>query len=900
MKGRRPSLRRKAGLPLLIAAMFGATAGMGGLAFYYIERRIRVIDSEALVSGDFLGLVGALVFVGLVIWSARRLQREWSAVRHREQWLATMLRSIGDGLIATDAAGRVTFLNRCAQEITGCDESAEGQPLTKVLRTLDRATRQPTENPIDNVIRESRVVILADPVLLVARDGAERSITQSAAPIRDDVGKVIGVALVVHDVTERELGDSALRASQEMFRLISDHVSDLIAVLDLEGRRLYSSRSYSRHFPGKDFYLSSAFEELHPDDLERGRALFAEMLRAGKTQRDDLRLVRPDGSILYLESEASVIRNPAGNVEKILVVSRDISERREAAELVNRELVFTETLVNSMPGIFYLYDARRKITRWNRTFETVTGYTAEEIRTLDPLAFFPKDEQPRVHDRMLQCFALGASDIEVHLLSKTGHLSPYYVTGLRLEIEGRPCMLGVGIDISARLAAEETLRATLRRLERQNIVLSEQARSPALLSGNLEDSLRAVAELAAETLGCARTSIWFYNETRTHLRCGHLFERDSRRHTMGLELAATDFPTYFDALDEERAIAADDALTDPRTREFADDYLAPLGITSMLDAPIRAGGRMVGVVCHEHIGPARIWQADEQNFAGSVADLVSLSLEVAQRRQAEDALRDAHANLEIKVENRTRDLAAANERLKELDRLKSEFLATMSHELRTPLNSIIGFTGILRQGLAGPLNEEQKKQLGMVHFSARHLLGLINDLLDLSRIESGKMELILEDFPVAEVVTEVMQSLTPLALQKGLSLETVRRDPALVLHSDRKKVFQILLNLVNNAVKFTDEGRVVLAISATTEAVEFSVKDTGIGIKPESMAHLFEAFRQVDGSARRVYEGTGLGLYLCRQLASMLSGSITAESEFGHGSRFVLTLPRRTPKSTPR
>jgi signal transduction histidine kinase len=461
-------------------------------------------------------------------------------------------------------------------------------------------------------------------------------------------------------------------------------------------------------------------------------------------------------------------------------------------------------------------------------------------------------------------------------------------------------VLGVGVDISARLAAEEALRATMRRLERQNIALSEQSRSSALLGGNPEDSLRAIAELAAETLQTARTSIWFYNEPRTHLSCAHLFERETRRHSMGLELAAADYPAYFDALDDERAIAADDAATDPRTREFLPGYLTPLGITSMLDAPIRVGGRMVGVVCNEHIGPARTWEPDEENFAGSVADLVSLALEVANRRRAEDALREAHASLEIRVADRTRDLAAANERLQELDRLKSEFLATMSHELRTPLNSIIGFTGILRQGLAGPLNDEQKKQLGMVQFSARHLLGLINDLLDLSRIESGRMGIDREDFPIAEVVAEVVQSLTPMAGQKNLALETETDDPALVLHSDRKKCFQILLNFANNAVKFTNAGRVLIAVQATAASVEISVTDTGIGIKPDSMAQLFEAFRQVDGSARRVYEGTGLGLYLCKKLASMLGGSVSAASDFGHGSRFAFTLPRENSTATPR
>jgi PAS domain S-box-containing protein len=685
-----------------------------------------------------------------------------------------------------------------------------------------------------------------------------------------------------------------------MFRIISDNVSDLIAVLDIEGRRLYASRSYSRHFPGKDFYLTSAFDELHPDDDTRVREIFAEMLRTGKTQRAEFRLVRADGSILFLESEASVIDTPDGAAQKILVVSRDITERHDAAEQVNRQLRFTETLVNSMPGLFYLYDARRKIIRWNQTFETVTGYSAAEIDVLDPLAYFPESERPRVHDRMLHCFAHGSSDIEVRLLSKSGRQTPYFVTGLRIDVDGRPCMLGIGIDISARLAAEDSLRATMRRLERQNNVLSEQARSPALLSGNIEDSLRAIAELAARTLDCARTSIWFYNASRTHLRCAHLFDRETGRHSMGLEVASKDYPHYFAALDEERAIAANTALTDARTRELAPTYLIPFGISSLLDAPIRSDGRMVGVVCHEHAGPARTWQADEQNFAGSVADLVSLSIEVAQRRQAEAALREAHDHLEIKVADRTRDLAAANERLKELDRLKSEFLATMSHELRTPLNSIIGFTGILRQGLAGPLNEEQKKQLGMVHFSARHLLGLINDLLDLSRIESGKMDLTCEDFAVEDVVHEVVQSMTPQATQKGLALDADIAEPALQLHSDRKKCFQILLNLVNNAVKFTERGRVSITVRTTAEEVEFAVTDTGIGIKPESMAHLFEAFRQVDGSARRVYEGTGLGLYLCRQLASMLDGSISAESEFGHGSRFTFTLPRHSPETKPR
>ena len=254
------------------------------------------------------------------------------------------------------------------------------------------------------------------------------------------------------------------------------------------------------------------------------------------------------------------------------------------------------------------------------------------------------------------------------------------------------------------------------------------------------------------------------------------------------------------------------------------------------------------------------------------------------------ALKEAKADLETKVSRRTQELTDANEKLKEIDRLKSEFLATMSHELRTPLNSIIGFTGILLQELAGPINAEQRKQLGMVQTSGRHLLNLINDLLDLSRIESGKMEVVEEPFELEPMVDEVVQTLQPVATMKGITIEKDLQVPRVVC-TDRKKLFQILLNLANNAVKFTDKGKVKITGEATNGTLSVSVTDTGIGIKPEKQGMLFEAFRQIEGSAKRQYEGTGLGLYLCRKLLSLLGGDIWMESEFGKGSRFSFRVP---------
>ena len=265
--------------------------------------------------------------------------------------------------------------------------------------------------------------------------------------------------------------------------------------------------------------------------------------------------------------------------------------------------------------------------------------------------------------------------------------------------------------------------------------------------------------------------------------------------------------------------------------------------------------------------------------------------DITERKRAEEALRDAHAALEHRVAERTAELSAANERLKELDRLKSQFLASMSHELRTPLNSIIGFTSLLRRGLSGPMTDEQTKQLGIVQSSASHLLGLINDLLDVSRIEAGKADLHCEPFDFVDVVHEVIRTMQPMAGRKGLPIVMCVHQPTIPMRGDRKRSVQILLNLVSNAIKFTQSGgvRIITRTSPTKLLVE--VADSGIGIKSEHIGMLFEAFRQLDGSAKRVYEGTGLGLYLCRKLLCMMGGEIFVQSEYGKGSRFLYSLP---------
>ena len=210
--------------------------------------------------------------------------------------------------------------------------------------------------------------------------------------------------------------------------------------------------------------------------------------------------------------------------------------------------------------------------------------------------------------------------------------------------------------------------------------------------------------------------------------------------------------------------------------------------------------------------------------------------------------------------------------------MKSAFIANMSHELRTPLNAIIGFTGTLLMKLPGPLTVDQDKQLNTIRTSARHLLSLINDILDVAKIEAGKVTLALAPVQCQALLRETAESLRPLAAQKGLALTVELPDDPIVIVSDRRALTQIVINLVNNAIKFTEQGtvRVSLAqrVAADEVVTEFSVADSGAGIRPEDQPKLFQAFSQLDSTSTRHAEGAGLGLYLCQNLASLLGGSL--------------------------
>ncbi len=585
----------------------------------------------------------------------------------------------------------------------------------------------------------------------------------------------------------------------------------------------------------------------------------------------------------------------------------------------------------------------------------------------------------------------------------------------------------VARDITENKRAESLRRMRQKQLLKQNTVLVELARNKALYRGNLQVALRQITEAAARTLDAEGAGAWLYDEGRSKLQCLDQFWCSNQQHSQGVELAAADYPAYFKALEEDRTIAADDALSDMRTRELATSYFAENGTTSTLDAPVRLGGQTVGVICIEQVGSVRNWTLEEQNFAASLADLVSLAIEASDRDRTQNALRQAEQKYRSIFENAVEGifqttlegrflsvnpalariygyatpeeltsnltnirqqayvnpqqrekfmqvmqefgqisgfesevyrvdgsiiwisesaravcstdgevlyyegsvedisdrkifenaLQVALEAAEAASTAKSAFLANMSHELRTPLNAIIGYSEMLQEETEELGYDELTPDLDKIRTSGRHLLSLINDILDISKIEAGRMDLYLETFDIAALIAEVADTATPLIEKNKNTLNLQQITNFGTMNGDITKVRQILLNLLSNAAKFTQNGTITLTASResaakNSEAIpennsetaenyaqsnsskEFLVvncTDTGIGMNPDQLQHIFQPFTQADASTTRKYGGTGLGLAISQRFCLMMGGNISVNSQVGVGSTFTIRLP---------
>jgi signal transduction histidine kinase len=317
-------------------------------------------------------------------------------------------------------------------------------------------------------------------------------------------------------------------------------------------------------------------------------------------------------------------------------------------------------------------------------------------------------------------------------------------------------------------------------------------------------------------------------------------------------------------------VRIDDAALDDRVPPAGVARRA--GVRSMLLVPMKRDDDVLGVIAVNHSKPAAFTEA-RIDLLKTFADQAVIAIE--------------NVRLFTELQDRTSQLQVAN-------RHKDEFLANMSHELRTPLNAIIGFSEVMIEKMFGDINEKQEEYLNDILSSGRHLLSLINDILDLSKIEAGKMDLDLADFNFAAAIDNALTLVHERAARRGLVLTQEVDERIGDVRGDERKIKQVLLNLLSNAIKFTPEGgRVQVRAVAKGDVVEVSVTDTGVGIAPEDQETVFEEFRQVGTDVAKKHEGTGLGLALTRRFVELHGGNIWLESEVGVGSTFTFAIPVR-------
>ncbi|BCS55496.1 PAS domain S-box protein [Geobacter sp. SVR] len=530
---------------------------------------------------------------------------------------------------------------------------------------------------------------------------------------------------------------------------------------------------------------------------------------------------------------------------------REISERqRTERELQESEHKFKDLAENSRVGFYLMRDG--VFCYANPFFAEIFGYSAGELVSRGYRELVLPEDLSRL-DEHLQKRLEGDEQYGHYTFSgirKDGVVLCLEAYNSRTIYQGSPAIIGAVVDITERRRAEEALRYSEARYRNLHDEIPTM-----IFTLDLTGTILSVNPYGASQLGYAIDEL----EGASVLEIFHREDRGSVAEQLRKCLREPGRVYHW----QLRKIRKDGGLL--WVEELAQAIYDLNGSPNVL------------VVCRD----------------------------VTASREAEEALRKAHNELEQKVAERTKALAEANQKLLEMDRLKSMFIASMSHEIRTPLNSVIGFASILLNEWLGPVNAEQKENLAAILRAGKHLMSLLNDVIDLSRIESGKVEPLIEEFDIGTLVDEAVDLVAVEAREKGLELAV--KAIRLTMRTDRRRLLQCLANLLTNAVKFTERGGVFITVSRCTEdafplsgpvptpeTVEISIEDTGIGIRPEDQAKLFQPFVRVVSPDVTAVSGTGLGLYLTARLVKeVLKGDVRCSSRYGRGSTFGIRIPVR-------
>jgi PAS domain S-box-containing protein len=580
-----------------------------------------------------------------------------------------------------------------------------------------------------------------------------------------------------------------------------------------------------------------------------------------------------------------VFKHSAGTIEEtterlMLTIGRQIGFAIENARLFEETSKFKLGIERAGDAIF-MTDTTGRIIYLNPAFTTVYGYSSEEAIGQTPRIIKSGLMTKEDYQNFWQTL-LSKNSVTGELINKTKDGRLINISGTNnpiLDEKGNILgYLAVHHDITSSKQAEEAILQSEQALQRQNEYLATAAEVGRLVTSTLDQAVlfERTVDLIRGSFGFYYASIFTIDETgfTAILREG-TGDAGIKMKQTGHSLAVGSRSIIGQVSATGKTIIVNNTAVDPlhRPNPLLPNTRAEAGI------PLKIGDRVIGAIDLQSI-ETEAFKQEDISVLEILADQVAVALENA----------------------RSYNLAQkAMEEMRETDRIKSQFLANMSHELRTPLNSIIGFSRVILKGIDGPINEPQQQDLSAIYNSGQHLLGLINDILDLSKIDAGKMELAFDEVNMGDTIHSVMSTAVGLVKDKQIRLQEQVEPNLPDVRADSMRLRQVLLNLISNAAKFTEEGTIVVSANLYTNSlgkqeVMVSVTDSGPGISPEDQEKLFKPFSQVDSSPTRKTGGTGLGLSISHRLVELHGGRIGVHSTVGKGSTFYFTVPVFTSK----
>ncbi|HLP00793.1 MAG TPA: PAS domain S-box protein [Opitutaceae bacterium] len=728
--------------------------------------------------------------------------------------------------------------------------------------------------------------------------------------------------------------DSALHTSEAKFRGLLEKLRVAVIVHDVAtGGRICNRHAeellgLSEEQIAGRAPLDPAWHLLREDGavLPETEHPIARVVASRQPLRDNVIGVRrPDRtSDLWILASADPTFAEDERITQVVLSFVDVSERKRTVEQVRQSELLWRTVFAAAEDAILVLDAEFRIVACNAAARTTYGRNLEGL-TLPQLRAPAYREQ--LAQQMERVRATNGARWETFHLRGDGSSFPVEVSIRPFQTDGRQQYVHVVRDVTQRRAAEEAQRRLTRELRAVGNCMATLMRA-----SDEESLLRSICRIVCDEAGYRMAWVGYREQdaAKTIRPVAWAGAEEGYLQLVGFSWAETELgqgPAGV-AIRTGKPDCSQSFETDARLARWR-EQARQRGFRSMIALPLKdAKGIPFGIFTIysaeiEAFVPAEIQLLEE--LAGDLAFGITILRERIERRRADEALHQLTAELEKRVEQRTADLqkrsaelrdsqmalvnivedlneqaselAAANEKLKDLDRLKSLFIASMSHELRTPLNSIIGFSSIMLNEWTGPVTAEQKENLAAVLRSGRHLLALINDVIDVSKIEAGKLESAPEEFDLQEVLNETVRTFAAEVEKKQLKM-IVRADRHR-LSADRRRLLQCLLNLVSNAVKFTEQGSISISAEPAADGrfMVLTVEDTGIGIGEEELTRLFTPFVRLESRLKTVVPGTGLGLYLTRKLArEVMGGDVTCRSVAGQGSAFSLTIPLMEPR----